>query len=134
MLSCNSLDLNSKDKIAAFQELNDLILTNHELIGWNSTIDDFKLKIPESTQLIEKLNAKYFLTEIQVHNLSDKADDIGIAYKLDRNKNKIYKFLLFTNDVNSKTDFESYEQFVECGTHKPLDEKWTMVTIADCFD
>lgn len=132
LVTCSDTGDKWNDDIKLFRKLNKLVLNKKESIKWKTPIDSFLVKIPEGKNIVNELKSKYDLSEIQVHEL--KNSQVGVAYKLGNESNKPYKFLLYTSSVESKGEFESYEQFVECAHKERLRAKWTIVTITDCTD
>lgn len=123
---------NLNGDIKLFEKLNEFVLSKKSSLEPKNPIDSFVKKVPESKNMVNELKAKYELSEIQVHNLS--RNQTGIAYRLGNENDKPYKFLLFSSNVESQNEFESYEQFVECAHKESIKDRWSMVTISDCTD
>ncbi len=129
--ACTSSD-NLSDDMMLFEKLNELVLSKIKSLEPKNPIQSFVMKVPESKNMVNELRAKYELSEIQVHKLN--RNQIGVAYKLGNENDKPYRFLLFSSSIESKNEFESYEQFVECALKENIKRKWSVVTISDCTD
>lgn len=135
LLICTTACSNSEnlsDDMKLFEKLNEFVLSKTNSLEPKNLIDSFALKVPESKNIINELKVKYKLSQIQVHKLN--RNQIGIAYRLGNENDKPYKFLLFSSNVESKNEFESYEQFVECAQKESIKDQWSIVTISDCTD
>ncbi|MFZ1610193.1 MAG: hypothetical protein WAT52_03930 [Chitinophagales bacterium] len=129
--ACTSSE-NLSDDMMLFEKLNELVLSKIKSLEPKNPIQSFVMKVPESKNMVNELRAKYELSEIQVHKLN--RNQIGVAYKLGNENDKPYRFLLFSSSIESKNEFESYEQFVECALKENIKRKWSVVTISDCTD
>ncbi len=123
---------NLSDGMKLFEKLNELVLSKMSSLESKNPIDSFVMKVPESKNIVNELKDKYGLSEIQVHKLN--RNQTGTAYKLGSENDKPYQFLLFSSNVESKSEFESYEQFVECAQKENVKDRWSTVTISDCTD